>query len=384
MNSRMFGDISRKILRVFTCGNTRLCSSAGVSLQEYFVNPRIYNLLRLVTFPDPVSVHRPAFRKLRQDTIKLLSDAELETVKAYGSIFTEQRLQMPPVLNARKDVGDQVIAKDPKLQGILPNNSRLVFADIDPRCPRSKRLIVVREPDGVLRHATASERDRVNQVYFPLPGRTLWTPKMFEEQYLQSLLDRGSFLYILDRACVQFEPDDPNFIRVCRRVYDHVDELSWTPIHHTTYQYSNKPNPVNPLQLLRHTRHYGPLALYLIAVRNHSGGLIFEALSCQHFARVGWLLRLTCLLRPDCPIAAHISTQNLELPPPEEINASDQLNKDLTVSLRQSELDQLLIYIKYFIDHEPLSNHQKTLLEVCYQRALESIQSGNNLSVAAQ
>lgn len=47
------------------------------------------------------------------------------------------------------------------------------------------RIIVVRETDGTLREADWHERDRINQIYNPLPGRELRTPLMFSPQYLE-------------------------------------------------------------------------------------------------------------------------------------------------------------------------------------------------------
>lgn len=48
-----------------------------------------------------------------------------------------------------------------------------------------KRLIVVREPDGKLRHASLNERCRFLQIYFPMEGRKVFAPKMFEEEFLE-------------------------------------------------------------------------------------------------------------------------------------------------------------------------------------------------------
>ena len=48
---------------------------------------------------------------------------------------------------------------------------QLVFTDITYGVHDRERFIVVREPDGVLRHAKGEERDRLNQIYFPHLGR---------------------------------------------------------------------------------------------------------------------------------------------------------------------------------------------------------------------
>ena len=48
-----------------------------------------------------------------------------------------------------------------------------------------ERLIVVRDPNGVLRKANAEERHRMNETYFPQEGRMIRLPHMFEKPYLQ-------------------------------------------------------------------------------------------------------------------------------------------------------------------------------------------------------
>ena len=47
------------------------------------------------------------------------------------------------------------------------------------------RVVVVREPDGVLRLADHEERDRILQVYYPSPGKMYQMPKMFIEENLE-------------------------------------------------------------------------------------------------------------------------------------------------------------------------------------------------------
>lgn len=52
---------------------------------------------------------------------------------------------------------------------------------------QQKRLIVVREPSGVLRRALPDERRRMCELYFPRPGRSYLTPKMFQPENLKVL-----------------------------------------------------------------------------------------------------------------------------------------------------------------------------------------------------
>lgn len=37
--------------------------------------------------------------------------------------------------------------------------------------------------------------------------------------FIKKVLGRGDYEFILDRACTQFEPDDPDYIRVSYFIY---------------------------------------------------------------------------------------------------------------------------------------------------------------------
>ncbi|CAH8518214.1 unnamed protein product [Schistosoma bovis] len=355
----------------FYCPNlTTKYSQSSYCLQELFANPQIHNLLRLITCIDSNTVHQRRYRRAGKESIKLLNDAELNIVKKYTAAFTEQKLQMPPVLNPRTSVNSQIISRDSGLQGIIPGNIKLVFTDTTLKRDRKNRLIVVRESNGNLRHADLSERDRINQVYFPLSGRKLFIPMMFEDEQLDALLDQGSFLYILDRTCVQFEPDDPHFSRICHRVYERVNHLAWTPFEKTAESITN--GLTNPLLLLRHTRYYGPLALYMIAQLGSPGPLVYETLAHQHYNRLGWVLRLVCLLRPSSPFAVHTKSNVDLIPPP--IQTVLDYTKDLSQqNMSPSEISKLLDYVELFINLEPLSKDKQVILNDYLQRAREGI-----------
>lgn len=77
--------------------------------------------------------------------------------------------------------------------------------------------MVVRESNGVLRDATWEERDRMMQVYFPSLGRKMWLPHMLTDEGLIPVLDAGRYKDILDRVCLQCDPDSADYIRVSRQ-----------------------------------------------------------------------------------------------------------------------------------------------------------------------
>lgn len=60
----------------------------------------------------------------------------------------------------------------------------------------------------------------------------------------QDVLNRHEYKFFLDRACVQYEPDDPKFIFLTSKCYEHINET-------------------RKFDILRSTRHFGPLAFYL-------------------------------------------------------------------------------------------------------------------------
>lgn len=105
--------------------------------------------------------------------------------------------------------------------------------------------MVVREPDGTLRRASFRERQLLNSIYYPQKYRQVDIPKMFEQSNLEEVLQKPeTSLFVLERACLQFEPDDPEYIRVTQFVYNHV----------LANRLFNE---------LRSTRHFGPMAFYL-------------------------------------------------------------------------------------------------------------------------
>jgi len=126
-------------------------------------------------------------------------------------------------------------------------------------------MIVVREPTGVLRKADHHEREKMLQVYFPKEGKSNYIPKMFEPLNLEvnlkinifvcvnklniyfkykECLKIKNYMTILNKACIRFEPDDPEFIRITHRCYEFINEAGDHDILHST-------------------RFFGPLVFYL-------------------------------------------------------------------------------------------------------------------------
>lgn len=120
--------------------------------------------------------------KVAPPTYKFMTDEELQKATKAAQKRAQRLLQMPPVVKQRSDP-PLLIAQDPALQGL--DSAKFMFTDITYGLNDRHRFVVIREPDGTLRHATWQERDRIVPIYFPQPGKKLQKPRMFEDEYLQ-------------------------------------------------------------------------------------------------------------------------------------------------------------------------------------------------------
>lgn len=170
-----------------------------------------------------------------------LSRAEVKA-KFDGALRQARRmLQMPPIVQ-EEDVKIEVLSRDPALQGLT--STRLIIADITFNTKDKNRTILVRQPNGTLETAPPETRRRINQTYFPLKGRKVIVPKLFEHDQLKRCLDEGKYEYLLNRTCIQFEPYDRDYHRVTSTSYQHIND-------HMAFN------------VLRSTRHFGPMAFFL-------------------------------------------------------------------------------------------------------------------------
>ncbi|GLH02893.1 28S ribosomal protein S22, mitochondrial [Gryllus bimaculatus] len=208
-----------------------------------FFSPDVQRIMRKMTKVDVKKVFRSRKlgEKLDAPEYKFLTSEELEQYMKETEKKVEERLQVPPIVKEREEI-NEVLSVDRALTGY--DSAKFVFTDITFGVPNKDRVIVVREPDGTLRKAFWNERFRMNQIYFPEPDRQLRTPHMFEEPYLTNVLDRGEYEFVLDRACVQYEPNDPEYYRITSTTYDHIEKEQM-------------------FDALQSTRHFGALAFYL-------------------------------------------------------------------------------------------------------------------------
>ena len=227
-------------------------------------------------------------QQIAAPTYAFLTEEQLKAEQEKAKAKAYEKLQMPPVMDRRSEE-TPVLEKDESLQGY--DSAQIVFTDITFGVHDRDRIIVARDPDGTLRHASPEQRDRLNQIYFPREGRKIYTPPMFEEDNLKEILKPNRYLYILDRNCAQFEPDHPIYIRTTQIVFDHVNEnLNF--------------------DRLWSSRHYGPLVFHLVWERKVDDILAHYLLKAN-LSAISEVLILYAKLHPDSKFSSESASPPL-------------------------------------------------------------------------
>ncbi|XP_067011878.2 small ribosomal subunit protein mS22 [Anabrus simplex] len=243
-----------------------------------FFNPEVQKLLRKLTKVDMKKVFKPKKdgQKLDSPEYKFMTTEELNKCIAEAEKRAEEKLQIPPIVKEREDINEELFC-DPALKGY--DQAKYVFTDITYGVSDKNRLVVVRDANGSLRKASWDERFRMNQIYFPRPGRQLRPPHMFEDDYLKRLLEKEEYEFILDRACVQFEPDDPKYHAVTSAVYMHIENG-------------------RKFEVLASTRHFGAFVFHL-AWSKCIDNLLLHYIGEARLTDAVDLIRLYSILNPE-------------------------------------------------------------------------------------
>ncbi|KAI5705416.1 hypothetical protein M8J76_000864 [Diaphorina citri] len=264
------------------------------STSALFFKPEVQELLLKLTRIDLSKVFRKQKygQELKPPEYKFLTTEEVEKLKEEAYNRAIKKMQMPPIVPARDDSKLEVLSNDKELLG--HDVCRYVFTDITFGISDAKRIIVVREPDGLLREANTNERHRMNNIYFSRPGATYKHPDMFEEENLKALCDRKEYVFILDRAATQYEPDD--------QLYHNILNTTFTHIHEN-----------NGFDHLRSTRHFGCLVFFL-ANNNIIDNLLLQNLHCNMIEDAVWLIKVYQIVNPEskCATVEHIQGKDTE------------------------------------------------------------------------
>ncbi|KAL5273900.1 MRPS22 family protein [Megaselia abdita] len=228
---------------------SNFCRNSSASVLHYekdpgsvFINPDVQKLLKNLTNPSIDVVFSKRTVPDNSVSYKFMTTEELQ--KEYQSIVrqSEEVLQMPPVVKIREE-SPKLISKDTALAAF--SDTKYVITDITYGLKYSQRKVVVRNTDGTLEYASDDIAKRMKQTYIPDKGRKVRKPKIFQDEKLfAQALEQGSFKFILDRLCIQYEPFEKEYHELSSKVYSEVDEKK-------------------AFDSLRSTRHFGPLVFFL-------------------------------------------------------------------------------------------------------------------------
>ncbi|GIY65367.1 28S ribosomal protein S22, mitochondrial [Caerostris darwini] len=259
-------------------------------LETLFMNRDVRKILYRITGQNYEKIFAPSQTTIKPKVYKFVTDEQLKELKADAERKAHTKLQMPPVMDIREPI-NEVLSKDPELQGYL--RYKTIFTDLSTSVSNRDRIITVREIDGTLRKATWEERERMNQIFFPIPGRHLEVPKLFESPQFDNLLEESSYEYILDCACLQFEPDSPDYHKITNQTYEHIKQ---------TKKFDD----------LRSTRHFGPMAFYF-AIKKDIDSLLLDMMSRQLINDASDTIKLLYIIHPELHILKDNEANEIEI-----------------------------------------------------------------------
>ncbi|XP_068700210.1 small ribosomal subunit protein mS22-like [Montipora foliosa] len=268
------------------CTNENLNGSSNI---PSFDSKEVRSILKRITGRNLDKIFSARKQKLGVPSYKLMTDAEFLMAQEEVNKKAEHLLEMPPVMDERQEI-NEILGQNDELANY--SESRYIFTDISTSACDRTRSITIREPDGKLRKATWEERDRMNLIYFPKPGRRHQMPELLKDENLQGVFQQNLHEDILDLASVQFEPDSADYIRVHQRTYEDIVVTK-------------------KFDLLRSTRHFGGLVYYLAKKQR-----IMELLE-DMMARDLWddcleVVKLHHLVNPYSTIADQATRNNLK------------------------------------------------------------------------
>nr|XP_058968608.1 small ribosomal subunit protein mS22-like [Pocillopora verrucosa] len=254
-----------------------------------FSNPEVQSLLKKLTGRNLDKIYAMRRGEFEVPSYKLMTDAEYLEVQHRNEEEAEAMLEMPPVMEERQEI-DEIIEEKEELAQFSESN--YVFTDISTSESDRTRSITVREPSGRLRKASWEERDRLNFIYFPKPGRQYEMPELLTDEGMLVVFQQNRHEDVLDLACVQFEPDSADYIRVHHRTYEDL-------LTHKKFE------------ILRSTRHYGGL-LYYLAKQQKLNELLDNMMDREQWDDCIDVVRLHLLCHPGSEITRRIGKNNLK------------------------------------------------------------------------
>lgn len=208
--------------------------------QLMFTDSETQKILKSITQIQIDKVFRRAAVSDNSVEYRFMTTEQLEKEFMQTVEKAKKKLQMPPVVKVKEDV-QKILSEDKALSGF--SDTSFVIADISYGLRQTERKVIVRQTDGTLKYAPMDVAKRIKQLYVPLNGRKIRTPKMFDDEELQRCLEEHKYEFILNRVIVQYDPYEPEYHRITSKVYQHLNESK-------------------EFDQLRSTRHFGPMAFF--------------------------------------------------------------------------------------------------------------------------
>ncbi|ESO06118.1 hypothetical protein HELRODRAFT_64799, partial [Helobdella robusta] len=252
-----------------------------------FISPKVQMLLSKITGFNINKIFSPKQVSVTESPkYKLVTDEQLRELQEGSLKGANKLLQMPPYKKPWNihNNDELIISNDQQIAHFEMDDSTYVFTDISPGIPRRDRMLVVRDKEGVLRRCNREESDKILMLYYPQEGKMYNMPQMFQPQQLEVLLGKHQYEYVLNVACVQFEPDDPNYTRVTERTFEHVLQSG-------------------QFEVLRFTRFYGSMVFYFL-IHNKIDLLLAHQLSQNRLDDAVSLVQLYHIIHPYCKSVA--------------------------------------------------------------------------------
>ncbi|CAC5403955.1 MRPS22 [Mytilus coruscus] len=168
-----------------------------------------------------------------------------------------------------------------------------------------------------------------------------------------NILHEKNYIYILERACIQFEPDSPDFIRVCNRVYNHVAETQ-------------------TFDALRSTRFFGPMTFYF-TWNNRIESLLSDMIQNDLLEDAIDLIELYQIIHPDVKMLESINMVTMEI---DNVEQSEE-------AMKQLKKNKLMngYCIKRETDENTISEKLKILMDFCKHHASKDHAAELELSI---
>uniref|UniRef100_A0A0K0FEW4 28S ribosomal protein S22, mitochondrial (inferred by orthology to a human protein) n=1 Tax=Strongyloides venezuelensis TaxID=75913 RepID=A0A0K0FEW4_STRVS len=263
-----------------------------VDVESLFISKDVQKLLQSLTGLDPTGkiFKEKTTNKLERSHFALMTDEAYHDALKKMEDMGRKFLQFVPLKEPRSTTIN-VLEKAPEIANF--DTSKFIFTDITYDATDQDRTVVVREPDGTLRDATPSEHDRMNRFFYEKPNRPVFEPALFSGKDLENALDTMKHAFVLDWACWFYEPDDPKFVELSKKIFEEIIMN-------------------NKFDILHSTRHYGHFLFYC-ALNKQIAGLLNHYGKKEMVTDAANFIKLYKIIYPDWRNAVSVTDSDYKV-----------------------------------------------------------------------